>query len=87
MRLCNYAMSEILKKMAPAITGQAPVLDSDRTAEIVLKAREALDLPRKAVAIEAGLHISYLCDLEHGNRKWNMALFNRVKQAMERLMK
>jgi ribosome-binding protein aMBF1 (putative translation factor) len=75
-----------LASLKPIPTEQS-ILDSLATAQLVIESRKALGLSQKCLAMEMKIHPAYLCDLEGGNRKWNESLFERAKQAMQRLAK
>lgn len=74
-----------VKKLQPVLKADDAVLDVRATALLIRKCRESIAVSQKAVALEVGISQSYLSDLESGNRHWSLAMFNKVKNAMEKL--
>lgn len=61
-------------------------LDWEICGRRVAKARKALNICQKSLAIEMGFNQPYLSDLEHGRRKWTVELFQSAIDAMQRLL-
>ena len=88
-RICLNAdvSNAALDKLKPVLKTDDALLDTPATATAIVKAREALGISQKALALELAVSQSYLCDLEKGSRRWSLALFNSAKSALERLSK
>jgi predicted transcriptional regulator len=74
-----------IDNMQPVESSTDTLLDTKETAKVVVTTRTVLNISQKALAIEMGIKQSYLCDLEKGNRRWSMALFNNAKESLSRI--
>jgi predicted transcriptional regulator len=77
----------VLANLKPIPKQGDMLLDDEATAKAIVNAREALNIQQKALAIEMGISTPFLCDLEKAHRRWSLALFEKAKAAMERLVK
>jgi predicted transcriptional regulator len=75
----------LVLKLKPVFEKDNAPLDTERTAAMILKARQDLGIQQKALALEMGISDAYMHELESGSRKWKLKLFNRAKAALERL--
>ena len=74
-----------IRNLKPILNGDDVLLDTPKTAELITGLRKKFKIAQKVLAIEMNISISYLSDLESAKRRWSLDLFNRAKNALERV--
>lgn len=75
----------VTKNLKPVFDTENALLDTSKTSAMIVNARKEMNIPQKALAMEMGISIAYLSDLESGKRHWKLKLFNRAKSALEKM--
>lgn len=75
----------LVRQLKPVLKEDDAILDDGATAAAIRRTRLALGLQQKSVALEVGITQSYLADMESGKRHIKLAMFNRIKTALDRL--
>lgn len=60
------------------ITIKVEMIDHDKTGLLVRKRRRELGLTLLEVSVRTGLSVSYLSELERGDRNWTLEMFHKV---------
>jgi predicted transcriptional regulator len=78
---------EIARRLSSKVKAVSNVFDDAEMGKAVKSFRLDVGVHQKLLAAEMGISQAYLSDLECGRRKWNQRIYEKMRDAFDKILK